>query len=41
LARFLESRVHLFVVLGESGGLAGLVILEDVLEEILRPRDRG
>ncbi len=35
LVRFLESRVHLFVVLDEYGGLAGVVSLEDVLEEIL------
>jgi CBS domain containing-hemolysin-like protein len=35
LGRFLESRVHLFVVLDEYGGLAGLVSLEDVIEEIL------
>ena len=35
LTTFLESRVHLFVVLDEYGGLAGVVTLEDVLEEIL------
>lgn len=35
LVRFLESRMHLFIVLDEYGGLAGLVTLEDVLEEIL------
>ncbi len=35
LVRFLESRVHLFVVLDEYGGLAGVVSLEDVLEEML------
>jgi len=32
---FLERREHLFVVLDEYGGIAGLVTLEDVLEEIL------
>ncbi|MGE4291829.1 MAG: hemolysin family protein [Desulfovibrio sp.] len=35
LVRFLESRMHLFVVLDEYGGIAGVVTLEDVLEEIL------
>lgn len=35
LIRFLESRTHLFVVLDEYGGVAGVVSLEDVLEEIL------
>lgn len=35
LHRFLESRLHLFVVLDEYGGLAGVVSLEDVLEEML------
>ncbi|MGE4552035.1 MAG: hemolysin family protein [Desulfovibrionaceae bacterium] len=35
LAQFLEGRTHLFVVLDEYGGLAGVVTLEDVLEEIL------
>jgi len=31
----LESRTHLFVVLDEYGGMAGVVSLEDVLEEML------
>jgi CBS domain containing-hemolysin-like protein len=35
LVQFLESRLHLFVVLDEYGGVAGVVALEDVLEEIL------
>ncbi|MBU1001243.1 MAG: hemolysin family protein [Proteobacteria bacterium] len=35
LISFLESRMHLAVVLDEWGGLAGVVSLEDVLEEIL------
>lgn len=35
LTQFLEGRTHLFVVLDEYGGLAGVVSLEDVLEEIL------
>ncbi|ABM28957.1 hemolysin family protein [Nitratidesulfovibrio vulgaris] len=35
LFQFLDARVHLFVVLDEYGGLAGVVSLEDVLEEIL------
>lgn len=35
LQQFLDSRSHLFVVLDEYGGLAGVVSLEDVLEEIL------
>ncbi len=35
LLTFLESRIHLFVVLDEYGGLAGVVSLEDVLEEML------
>lgn len=35
LVRFLESRMHLFVVLDEYGGVAGVVTLEDVMEEIL------
>ena len=35
LLEFLESRLHLFVVLDEYGGLAGVVSLEDVLEEML------
>lgn len=30
-----KARVHLFIVLDEYGGLAGVVSLEDVLEEIL------
>jgi CBS domain containing-hemolysin-like protein len=35
LRQLLESRQHLAVVINEYGGLAGLVTLEDVLEEIL------
>lgn len=35
LNEFLNSRTHLFAVLDEFGGLAGVVSLEDVLEEIL------
>jgi len=35
LAEFINLRQHLFVVLDEYGGLAGLVSLEDILEEIL------
>ena len=35
LKTFLERRQHLFAVIDEYGGLAGIVTLEDVLEEIL------
>jgi len=35
LRGFLESHMHLFVVLDEYGGMAGVVSLEDVLEELL------
>lgn len=35
LRMFLERRQHLFVVIDEYGGLAGVVALEDVLEEII------
>ena len=32
---FLERQQHLFAVIDEYGGLAGILTLEDVLEEIL------
>jgi len=35
LTEFLERKQHLFMVLDEYGGMAGLITLEDVLEEIL------
>ena len=35
LMEFLESKQHLFAVIDEYGGLAGLISLEDILEEIL------
>ena len=35
LLEFLKARQHLFVVLDEYGGLAGVVSLENVLEEML------
>jgi len=35
LMEFLERREHMFIVLDEYGGLAGLITLEDILEEIL------
>lgn len=35
LDTFLEQRQHLFVVIDEYGGLAGILSLEDILEEIL------
>lgn len=35
LMDFLELKQHLFVVLDEYGGLAGVISLEDILEEIL------
>lgn len=35
LTELLKARTHLFAVLDEYGGLAGVVSLEDVLEEIL------
>jgi CBS domain containing-hemolysin-like protein len=35
LMEFIESRQKLFVVLDEYGGIAGIITLEDILEEIL------
>lgn len=35
LAEFLERHQHLFAVLDEYGGLAGVISLEDVMEEML------
>jgi len=35
LKMFLERREHLFVAVDEYGGLAGVITLEDVLEEVL------
>ncbi len=35
LMEFMESRQKLFVVLDEYGGIAGIISLEDILEEIL------
>ena len=35
LTEFLERRQHLFAVLDEFGGLAGVISLEDVMEELL------
>ena len=35
LRLFLERRQHIFVVIDKHGGVAGIVTLEDVLEEIL------
>jgi CBS domain containing-hemolysin-like protein len=35
LDSFLEKRQHMFVVIDEYGGLAGVLTLEDVIEEIL------
>ncbi len=35
LMEFLELRQHLFIVVDEYGGLAGVIALEDILEEIL------
>jgi len=35
LRQFLERNQHMFIVLGEFGGVAGVVTLEDVLEDLL------
>lgn len=35
LENFLEQRQHMFIVIDEYGGVAGILTLEDVLEEIL------
>ena len=40
LLEFLESRLHLFIVLDEYGGLAGVVSLEDVQRRDARPGNR-
>lgn len=35
LREFLDRKEHLFVVLDEYGGLAGVITLEDILEELI------
>lgn len=35
LKKFLELRQQIFVVIGEFGGLSGVITLEDILEEVL------
>lgn len=35
LHKFLDLHQHLFAVLDEYGGLAGVISLEDILEELL------
>jgi CBS domain containing-hemolysin-like protein len=35
LLQFFEHRRHLFVVVDEFGGIAGVISLEDILEEIV------
>jgi len=35
LKMFLERKEHLFIVIDEFGGLAGIITLEDLIEEIL------
>jgi CBS domain containing-hemolysin-like protein len=35
LSRFIQERTHLFAVVDEFGGMAGVVTLEDVLESLI------
>ncbi len=35
LAEFISTKMHLFVVLDEFGGFAGVITVEDILEEII------
>ncbi len=35
LAEFIETKMHLFVVLDEFGGFEGVITVEDILEEII------
>ena len=35
LNRFKKEKIHLFIVTDQFGGMAGIITLEDVLEEIV------